>query len=161
PAQASLWVLRPLTARVSFRFGYDLDYTHLAESDTTSPAFVVPADQIVHGARLSLEAQHAGWNASVWWNPARRSGGKPWGLPGSTDYDSTHADFQRYGVSMARSHVLNPQVVARFEAGWMSGQALDRFSRYAFGTFDNRLRGYPSALIRYDRGGVLRTAVAW
>ena len=43
----------------------------------------------------------------------------------------------------------------------MSGHDLDRFSRYSFGTFDNRLRGYPSALIRYDRGAVLRTAVAW
>ena len=43
----------------------------------------------------------------------------------------------------------------------MSGSGLDRFSRYSFGTFDNRLRGYPSALIRYDRGAVLRTALAW
>ena len=43
----------------------------------------------------------------------------------------------------------------------MSGRDLDRFSRYTFGTFDNRLRGYPSALIRYDRGGVVRTALAW
>ena len=43
----------------------------------------------------------------------------------------------------------------------MSGRDLDRFSRYTFGTFDNRLRGYPSALIRYDRCGVVRTALAW
>jgi hypothetical protein len=43
----------------------------------------------------------------------------------------------------------------------MAGRDLDRFSRFAFGTFDNRLRGYPSALVRYDRGAVLRTAVAW
>jgi hypothetical protein len=32
----------------------------------------------------------------------------------------------------------------------MGGDDLDRFSRYAFGTFDNRLHGYPSALVRYD-----------
>ena len=43
----------------------------------------------------------------------------------------------------------------------MSGRDLDRFSRISFGTFDNRLHGYPSALIRYDRGGVLRTALSW
>jgi len=43
----------------------------------------------------------------------------------------------------------------------MAGSDLDRFSRFAFGTFDNRLRGYPAALVRYDRGAVLRTAVAW
>ena len=56
---------------------------------------------------------------------------------------------------------MTPRLVARVEGAWMSGHDLDRFSRYAFGTFDNRLRGYPSALIRYDRGGVLRNAVAW
>lgn len=43
----------------------------------------------------------------------------------------------------------------------MAGQDLDRFSRYAFGTFDNRLHGYPSALVRYDRGGVVRGSASW
>jgi hypothetical protein len=57
--------------------------------------------------------------------------------------------------------VINPRAVAHVEAAWMGGNDLDRFSRYSFGTFDNRLRGYPSALIRYDRGAVVRTAVAY
>jgi len=43
----------------------------------------------------------------------------------------------------------------------MTGRDLDRFSRYTFGSFDNRLRGYPSALIRYDRGAVVRLSTAW
>ena len=43
----------------------------------------------------------------------------------------------------------------------MTGRDLDRFSRYTFGSFDNRLRGYPSALIRYDHGGVMRGTAAW
>ena len=43
----------------------------------------------------------------------------------------------------------------------MAGQDLDRFSRYSFGTFDNRLRGYPSALVRYDRGGIVRGSGSW
>src|SRR5258708_33945532 len=43
----------------------------------------------------------------------------------------------------------------------MGGRHLDRLSRFAVGTFDNRLHGYPSALVRYDRGAVLRTAVTW
>ena len=51
--------------------------------------------------------------------------------------------------------------MTRVAAEWMAGRDLDRFSRYTFGTFDNRLRGYPSALIRYDRGGVVRGALAW
>jgi hypothetical protein len=161
PAHAAVWLLRSLTPRISVRIGYDLDYTRLEGGDATAPAFEVPADQIVHGARVALDAQRRGWNASVWWNPARRSGWRAWGFPGSGEYDAAHRDFQRYGASLARSAVLTPRLAGRVEAAWMSGRDLDRFSRYSFGTFDNRLRGYPSALIRYDRGAVVRTAAAW
>jgi hypothetical protein len=161
PAQASVWLLRSLTPEISVRAGYDLDYTHLAAGDATASAFVVPPDQLVHGARLGIDAQRGGWNASLWWNPARRSGWRVWGRPASGAYEPSQRDFQRYGVSLSRSAVLTPRLVARVEGAWMSGHDLDRFSRYSFGAFDNRLRGYPAALIRYDRGGVLRTAAAW
>lgn len=161
PAQVAVWFLRPLTSRIAVRVGYDLDYTHLRAGDATAPDFVVPASQVVHGARLSLDVQRAGWNGSAWWNPARRAGWRSWGKPASGEYQPSHADFHRFGVSLARSRVINPGLVARVEGSWMNGHDLDRFSRYSFGTFDNRLRGYPSALIRYDRGGVLRTALAW
>jgi hypothetical protein len=161
PAHASVWLLRPLTPRISVRAGYDLDYTHFAAADVTSPAFAVPASQVVHGARLALDAQRRGWNASLWWNPATRGGWRPWGIAGRGDYEPRHRDFQRYGASLSRAAVLSPRLAGRIEGAWMAGRDLDRFSRYAFGTFDNRLRGYPSALIRYDRGGVVRGALAW
>jgi hypothetical protein len=161
PAQVAVWFVRPLTPRVAVRLGYDLDYTHLAAGEATAPDFVVPADQIVHGARMSLDVQRSGWNASAWWNPARRAGWRAWGRPESGEYLPSRADFQRFGVSIARAKVVTPALVARAEGAWMSGRDLDRFSRYTFGTFDNRLRGYPSALIRYDRGIVGRTALAW
>ena len=60
-----------------------------------------------------------------------------------------------------RPIVISPKLVARTEIAVMAGHDLDRFSRFAFGTFENRLHGYPSALIRYDRGGVVRGALAW
>ena len=161
PAEMSVWVLRPLTSRIAFHLGYELDYTHLAAGEATDPRFVVPPDQVVHGLRVSLDAQRGGWNASAWWNPARRSGWRAWGRPGFGEYEPGDADFQRYGVSVSRARVINPRAVAHVEGAWMSGRDLDRFSRYSFGTFDNRLRGYPSALIRYDRGAVLRTALAY
>jgi hypothetical protein len=161
PAQASVWLLRSVTPLISVRLGYDLDYTRLTAGDLTSPTFTVPANQVVHGARLALDAQRRGWNGSLWWNPSMRSGWRPWGLPGSSEYRTGQREFQRYGASLTRSAVITPRVVARIEGAWMSGRDLDRFSRYTFGAFDNRLRGYPSALIRYDRGAVLRTAVAW
>ena len=159
PAHVSAWLLRPLTPRVSIRLGYELDYTRLHRAPETAGDFVVPANQVVHGARFALEGQRAGWAGSLWWNPARRSGWRAWGRIG--DYDPAHATLHRYGANVSRSIAVTSTVVARVEAAVMAGQQLDRFSRFAFGTFDNRLRGYPAALIRYDRGGVVRSALAW
>ena len=159
PAHLSAWLLRPITPRLSIRLGYELDYTRLQAAPETADDFAVPADQLVHGARIALDGQRAGWAGSIWWNPARRSGWRAWGREG--DYDPSDATFQRYGVTITRSIAVTPGIVARIETAAMAGAGLDRFSRYSFGTFDNRLRGYPSALIRYDRGAVIRAAVAW
>src|SRR6185295_2768921 len=134
PAQASIWLRRAWTPRISMRIGYDLDYTQFAAGSATAPAFVVPADQVVHGARFALDAQRGGWNASAWWNPARRSGWRDWGRPASGDYDPSQRDFQRYGASLARATVVTPRLVVRLEGAWMAADDLDRFSRYAFGT---------------------------
>ena len=114
----------------------------------------MPADQVVHGARFALDAQRSGWNALGLVEPGdpnRLAGVGRAGL--SEAVRAVQRDFQRYGASLARSAVISPRLVARLEGAWMAGSDLDRFSRYTFGTFDNRLRGYPSALIRYDRGG--------
>jgi hypothetical protein len=122
---------------------------------------VIPANQVVHSVSAGLDAQRDGWQASLWWSPAWRAGWHGWGVPGSEDHESPKHSFQRYGASVSRSAAPRPGVTTRIEVAVMGGDHLDRFSRYAFGTFDNRLHGYPSALIRYDHGGVLRTAVAW
>ena len=120
PAQASVWLLRPLTPRISFRLGYDMDYTRFARGDSTAPGFIVPANQVVHGARVALDAQRSGWNASVWWNPAYAGpAGARGERPGSAEYRTGQRDFQRYGASLARSAVISPRLVARSRArGW-------------------------------------------
>jgi hypothetical protein len=161
PAQASVWTLRPVSPRVSLRVGYEWSYTHYSGGDVTAPSFIVPANQVVHAALVGMDVQRAGWQGSVWWRPARRAGWRLWGLPASSRYDPSQADFQQYGLSMSRSLAIRPRLAARFEAAWVDGHDLDRFSRYSFGTFDNRLHGYPSALIRYDRGAVFRSAIGW
>jgi hypothetical protein len=161
PSRARVGLVRPVTPRTTVHLAYVFDHTAFAAGDTTAAAFVVPADQVVHAARMALETQRGGWRIEGWWNPARRTGWREWGAPGAGDYRPGQTAFQRAGVSAGRPWVLGPRVLLRTEAAWMAGWDLDRFSRYAFGTFDNRLRGYPSASIRYDRGAVARTAVAW
>jgi hypothetical protein len=161
PAQAAVWLLRPLSARTTMRLEYGWDFNDYDRGDVTAPAFVIPRNQNAHTIRVGLDAQRAGWQGSIWGSYARRIGWRRWGLPGpSSEFREAHRDYQRYGASLLRSRAVSSRVTTRIEAAVMGGSDLDRFSRYAFGTFDNRLHGYPSALIRYDRGGVIRTAAA-
>ena len=161
PAHAAVWLLRPLSPRTALRLEYAWDYNRYGRHDVTSPEFVVPRNQNAHTIRIGLDAQRAGWQGSIWGSHSRRIGWRAWGLPAErAAFSGDEASYQRYGASVLRAQAWSRRVTSRVEAAVMGGSGLDRFSRYAFGTFDNRLRGYPSALIRYDRGGVIRTAAA-
>jgi len=158
PARASIGVARPLGTDTRLRASYELDYTRLAAASTTSAEFVVPVSPLVHGVRLGLEARRGGWTMEAWWGAARRQSWRAWGVAGS---ESGGAAFQRFGASAARTFVVAPRSVARLDAAWMGGHGLDRFSRYAFDGFENTLRGYPTASVRYDRGAVAHGVVTW
>jgi hypothetical protein len=158
PAHVSAALLRSLSSRWRARVGYELDYTAFDRADTTAAAFVVPADALVHGLRATLEGESGPWTARLFWNPAVRQRWEPWGMGGD---ERSPRSFQRYGMVVARTLGLGPTVGSRVEAAWMDGVDLDRFSRYSFDAFENRLRGYPTASIRYDRGAVARTVTSW
>ena len=169
PAQAAVWALRPIGARAAVRIEYDWDFNAFGAGEQTAAGFVIPRDQNAHALRLGLDLQRNGWQGSIWGSYARRVGWRAWGAPAAADAGgscttcagSAQASFTRYGASVLRSQAISTRVAARIEGAVMGGHDLDRFSRYAFGTFDNRLHGYPAALVRYDRGAVLRTAIAW
>lgn len=161
PARLSLALVRPLSLRLRARVGYELGYTRLRRSDLTAPDFAVPVSPLVHALRISLEGQRGPWTFAVWWSPARRQRWRVWGWNGEPEARPEHADFQRFGASLARSFVLSPAALVRVEGAWTAGTDLDRFSRYTFDAFENRLRGYPSAGLRFDRGAVLRSVATW
>jgi hypothetical protein len=166
PAHFSAGLLRSLTTRMRMRLAYELDYTAFDRSDTTGETFVVPVDAVVHGIVAAVETESGPWSGRVWWNPARRQRWQPWGeMRGGGDRaDESAADartFQRLGVSIARTLALGRTLGSRIELAWMDGVDLDRFSRYSFNAFENRLHGYPTASIRYDRGAVARSATSW
>jgi hypothetical protein len=165
PARASAGILHPLSARTRVRVAYEFDYTRLGPAGSTHPAFRVPENSVVDGVRASIEAERGVWRATGWWNPARRRHWGQWGWDAcgaacETATRNTRA-FQRYGVSLARPVVLSPRWVGRIETSWMSGADLDRFSQYAVDGFANRLQGYPTASVRYDRGALAKSAIAW
>jgi undecaprenyl-diphosphatase len=161
PARFALGLLHPLGPRWRARVDYELAYTRYRRAGFADPAFSPPASTPVHGVRLALEAQEGPWSAAFWWGAARRQRWPEWGTPGNPEFRAGAIGFQRYGAELARSFVFSPRVVGRAELAWMAGHDLDRFSRFSFDGFDNRLRGYPGAGLRYDRGAVLRTAASW
>ena len=161
PARFALGLLHPLGPRWRARADYELSYTRYRRADFADPTFTPPASTPVHGVRLALEAQEGPWSASFWWAAARRQRWPAWGLAGNPEFHPGAIGFQRYGAELARSFVLSPRFVGRAELAWMAGRDLDRFSRFTFDGFDNRLRGYPSAGLRFDRGAVVKTAASW
>ncbi len=156
PAHVSAGLVRPFAGRLRVRVEYELDFTAFDRADTTAPTFVVPHDALVHGFVGAVEGESGPWSLRVWWNPARRQQWDTWG-----NGEVANRAFQRFGVAATRTVALSRIVTSRIEASWMDGRDLDRFSRYSFGAFDNRLRGYPTQSIRYDHGGVLRSATSW
>ena len=174
PAHVSVGALRPLTARMRVRLTYEVDYTAFDRSETTADTFVVPVDAVVHGLVAALETETGPWSARIWWNVARRQRWRSWGdlhlheerepggNEGVTERAATDARaFQRFGAVLTRTLAVARTFGSRVEVAWMDGIDLDRFSRYSFNAFDNRLRGYPTASIRYDRGAVARSATSW
>lgn len=155
PARISLGVLRP--GRVRLRAAYELGLTRYSRSDATHPEFAPPASPPVHAMRLAVEADRGPWTAALWSVAAVRQHWRPWGFFSQ----QTPRSFQRFGAEASRSFVLSPHAVLRVEGAWAGGRRLDRFSRFNFDAVDNRLRGYPSAALRYDRGGALRTVATW
>ena len=160
PAQLSIALVGPLARAIRLRASYDVGYTAYAAADTTAPAFVLPASTPVHALRVALEGEHGPWTATAWSSVARRQRWTPWGRASDTG-GGVDRDFARVGATLARSFVWSPRAVGRVEAAWMAGSHLDRFSQFAFGTFDNALRGYPAVSIRYSSGAVARSVATW
>jgi hypothetical protein len=166
PLHLSAGVAHSVFGQARVRFDYELDYTNFDRADTTAATFVVPADAVVHGFMSVLEMERGPWSFRGWWNPAIRQNWEPWGESPSTSLRASQSveasrTFTRYGTLVARTLALNRVVAARLEAAWMAGRDLDRFSRYSFDAFENRLHGYPTASVRYDHGAVVRTVTSW
>jgi hypothetical protein len=159
PLRASVALLRRTGARTRVRAAYDFEAVHLEANDTTAAGFVVPVSPVAHALRLGLEWERGAWSATAWGSAAARQEWRPWGRAG--DYDPHDRTYERAGLTVSRSFAFSPTAVGRLEASGLAGRHLDRFSRFGFDAFDNRLRGYPSAGVRFDRGAVLRSAAVW
>lgn len=142
---------RPLGNFVKVSLEAGLRYIGYSRADDTAEDFVLPRDHIDRSLSLDLRYSRQGWRAQVDGSFHSRSDWEDWGLPGSGDFDPDDEDYLRYGVSLGKNWYLPKFRKVGAELEWVSGEDLDRFSKYEFGFFsDIRVHGYQSDRVRAE-----------
>jgi MucB/RseB N-terminal domain len=133
---------------------YQFQFNWYGVEDATAATFEPPVSTATNGVGLSWEWKRAGYALTVGGTAYRRVRWEAWGNPG--DYDPTHQDYLKYTASLTKDFFVGFQKI-HLNAAYYGGDDLDRFSQYQFGLFDdNRVRGVPSAGVRFAELGMAR-----
>lgn len=128
-----------------------MTWVRFGRAETTGADYGVPTDTLVLSPALNLRYDRWGYSLATFYEYNTRSEWEPWGI--AEEYDDSQKDFDKFGVSFAKSfHLPNFQ---RFSAGveWVSGNDLDRFSKYAIDFWGGtRVRGFSSQSVRAEEG---------
>ena len=138
-----------------------LDYIQYGHAEDAAGSFVNPSDTTELGYGLQGQFDRRGWTVQAQAEEFRRSTWEPWGDrdPASTAVGSLYSEFDPDDATYLhyRGHVskqinlpLFQKVVLRAE--YFGGSRLDRFSKYQFGFFETRVRGFSGTGVRFDRG---------
>ncbi len=158
-------------ANVGWRFAgfnrlvasYQFRFDKFSAEDTTAEDFGVPASTVTNGLGLSWEWKRHAYSFTAGWTGYRRARWVPWGGPdlASLDDDRAHRDYAKYSLSATKAFFTGVHKVS-INAAYYGGRDLDRFSQYQFGLFDeHRVRGVPSAGVRFAELGMLRGAYSF
>jgi hypothetical protein len=157
----------PMGQFMKWRLRAGLAYENYQKGEDTAPDFITPSDTPVVTVGLQWQLNRRGFTATADGELFRRRDWQPWGDPdpGSDLVGSRVADFSdrfrdgaRWSVSMSQDVFLRAFQKMRLSGAWLDGSDLDRFSRYQFSFFGERLRlrGFSGSGIRFDRGGLAR-----
>ena len=130
-----------------------------SEDDDTDDAFVVPADNWLASLGAKGEIHRKGWDARFWAARSERQDWEPWGLdtgsgPPPLDGD---AGFWKWGANLAKTWPLGRLQTTGFDAQYIGGSGLDRFSQHEFAAFGGtRLPGFDGSGIHFDEAALLR-----
>ena len=165
--------VRQRTQDLSFNLGYPLgnffkikalasvDYLQFGHAEDAADSFVVPSDTTELGFGLLGQFDRRGWTVQAQAENYRRSTWEPWGdrNPTSTAVGSLYSEFDPDDSSflLYQAQISKQIILPRFQkvvlhASFLSGSRLDRFSKYQFGFFDTRVRGFAGSGVRFDRG---------
>ncbi len=142
---------RPFGSFFKLDFEYELEWVKFARSDDTADAFVVPRDHFDHGFSLTARYNRRGYRLRLNGNHHLRSEWRHWGLPGNADFDPESDSYTRWGASVGKTWHLPNFLKFGAELEYLSGERLDRFSKYQFGVFsDVTVHGYQSDRVKAE-----------
>jgi hypothetical protein len=123
-----------------------------AHDEETRRDFVIPTDTLVTVVGMEAEYNRAAWRIGGSIHASDRSRWEPWGVPGNPEFSEDAKDFVSYEGAASKDFFLplNQKIHAELSAA--GGGDLDRFSKYRFDYFGNRLRGFGGAGMRYTNG---------
>lgn len=139
------------------------------EASGTDLRFVLPPNQQTFAGTVQLEVNRRGYTATASGTWSRRSDWAPWGLYDAAageflggSYDAGQKSYAKWGVAAFKEFYLPKFQKLRFEADYMDGARLDRFSQYQFSLFgQDRLSGFAGTGVRFDRGMMARAGYSF
>jgi hypothetical protein len=157
----------PMGEFVRLRGRFGLRYENFQQGEDMDGSFIVPTDTLVPSVALELQFTRKGFTATGDVAGFRRLDWEVWGDPdpasdlvGSRviDYSDEFRDYTRWSVGVSQDIFLKAFQKVRLSALWLDGESLDRFSRYQFSFFGDRLRvrGFSGSGMRFDRGILAR-----
>ncbi len=147
----------PVANYGKLRLSYDMEYKKFKTNDDTDPLFVLPQNHFTNTVKLRARYDRKGYSAEIWGSYSKRSKWDNWGLPGSGVFDESHRNYEGYGITVGKEFFLPYFQKAGITIEGMKGNHLDRFSKYSFNYFGNRVRGFSGSGIRFDEGMVAKT----
>jgi hypothetical protein len=155
----------PFAEHFKVKWTGSLEYDTYARDEETSGDFLMPVDTLVTSVGMQGEFNRRNWRVRAALDVGRRQGWEPWGTPGSAgrdaDYVDATRDFVRYEGEVSRDWFLPYNQRLHAAVSYYGGEDLDRFSKYRFEFFGNRLRGLSGAGYRFSEGFVGRAQYAF
>jgi hypothetical protein len=118
--------------------------------DETAPTFTVPTDTFVISPAVSVQYSRRGYSVSGFYDYNRRTKWEPWG--DLSEYNDDQKSYVTYGASAGKSFFLPKFQRIGIDINYLSGQRLDRFSKYELGFFGaRRVHGVESGSVRAEK----------
>lgn len=130
-----------------------LQYVDYGRTDETEEEFVTPRDTYLRSETLSGEFNRRALSLSFSQSWFRRQRHDPWGIEPS-DFLPEGQDYARFRGTLSKEFYLPLNQKLRLSISGMGGRDLDRFSKYRFGFFDNRVRGFSGSGVHFTNGGI-------